>query len=205
MTAGRSVVAGTGVVVPGDDIDTDRIIPARFAAVPSFAALGGHLLHDDRAALRASGSTHPLDDPERLGASVMVVGHNFGCGSSREHAVHAVQRRGIDGLVGLSFSDIFRRNCTAIGLVAVAVPVEGHRRLTEAVASDPALVVTIDLDREIVVAGDVRAPGAIDPAHRQDLLTGRWDALGTLLEARREVVALAGTTPAFRFDRDLRR
>ena len=203
MTA-RRAVGGTGVVVPGDDIDTDRIIPARFAAVPSFSGLGRHLLHDDRAAARSEGSGHPLDEPARQGASVMVVGHNFGCGSSREHAVHAVQRRGVEALVGLSFSDIFRSNCTAIGLVAVAVAPEIHRRLTAAVLADATLVVTIDLDRGIVLAGAVRGPITIDPAHRDDLVSGRWDVLGTLLDARQETSRLIGTTEAFRFDPDLR-
>ena len=204
MTVPRRAVTGRGVVLPGDDVDTDRIVPARFAASPSFAGLGSHLLQDDRAAAQAGGSVHPLDEPVRRGASVIVVGHNFGCGSSREHAVHAVRGWGIEALVGLSISDIFRRNCTAVGLVAVTVPPEAHELLTAAVGADPALLVTIDLEAGVVVAGDLRTPMAIDRAHRADLLSGSWDVLGTLLEARPEVTALLGATPAFRFDPDLR-
>ena len=115
----RAVTVGRAIPLPGNDIDTDRIIPARYLKSITFDGLGEAAFIDARAAERAAGRTHALDDARYAGASILLVGRNFGCGSSREHAPQALQRFGIRALVGESFAEIFAGNCTVLGLPAV--------------------------------------------------------------------------------------
>jgi 3-isopropylmalate/(R)-2-methylmalate dehydratase small subunit len=187
-----TAVAGRAVVVPGNDIDTDRIIPARFARALTFDDLGRHAFADDRAEARARGEAHSFDDPRHAGASVLVVGANFGCGSSREHAVAALARAGIRAVVGESFSVIFAGNCTANGIPAVTVAAADLAAVRRAVAADPSRPVTVDVEYPTVaVAGGPSVPAALPHAARTQLVTGRWDALGELLAARDDVLALS--------------
>ena len=135
-------VRGTGCVLRGDDIDTDRIIPARFLRCVVFDGLGEHAFEDDR--LQAKGD-HPLDDERFAGASILLVGRNFGCGSSREHAPQALMRSGFRAFVGLSFAEIFRGNCLAMGLPCATLAPDDLARVMDSVSADPKQTLVLDL------------------------------------------------------------
>lgn len=202
MSTAVTQVTGTAIVVPGNDIDTDRIIPARFARALTFDDLGRHAFADDRAEAAAAvadgGRPHPFDDPRFAGASVLVVGGNFGCGSSREHAVAALVRAGIRAVVGESFSVIFAGNCTANGVPALTVAPADLAAVRRAVEDDPSRPVTLDVEYPTVtVAGGPSVPAALPDAARTQLVTGRWDALGELLDARDDVLALSARLGTF--------
>lgn len=171
-------IAGRGVVVRGADIDTDRIIPARFLRTVTFDDLGGHAFEDDRVA-----GEHPFDQARFQGASVLLANANFGCGSSREHAPQALMRWGIKGFVAESFAEIFFGNCIALGLPCVRVAAEDMQTLMAAVEGNPAQEITIDLEaRKVRYAGGEQA-AAIADGPREQFLKGSWDSLGQLLAA----------------------
>ena len=147
-------VTGTALPLPGDNIDTDRIIPARYLKSVSFEGLEQHLFIDDRAQVAAlGGAPHPFADPRYDHAAILVVNANFGCGSSREHAPQAIRRRGIRAVVGESFSEIFFGNSVALGLPCVTAPPDAVDTLIRLVTDDPALQVTVDLADLQVIAG----------------------------------------------------
>ena len=135
-------IVGRGCALRGHDIDTDRIIPARFLRCVTFDGLGEHAFKDDRE--HAKGD-HPLDAEHFEGANILIVGHNFGCGSSREHAPQALARFGFDAFVGLSFAEIFFGNCVALGLPCVTLAESDHARLRDAVQADPQQALVVDL------------------------------------------------------------
>ena len=151
----RAVTVGRAIPLPGNDIDTDRIIPARYLKSITFDGLGEAAFIDARAAERAAGRTHALDDARYAGASILLVGRNFGCGSSREHAPQALQRFGIRALVGESFAEIFAGNCTVLGLPAVRAAAADIERLLELVGQHPETEVTVDLEAQTVTAGAI--------------------------------------------------
>lgn len=186
-------VIGRALPLRGDDVDTDRIIPARFLKAITFEGLEEHLFEDERAA-----GAHPIADPRYAGAQVMIVGRNFGCGSSREHAPQAIARHGIRALVGESFSEIFFGNSLALGLPCVRVTREQAHAMMAAVEQDPSLEVRVDLDAQTVVCGALRCPGEMPEAARQALRTGAWDATGLLRERPEEIEAVAGRLPYVR-------
>ena len=173
-------VRGTACVLRGDDIDTDRIIPARFLRCVVFDGLGEHAFEDDR--LQAKGD-HPLDDERFAGASILLVGRNFGCGSSREHAPQALMRRGFRAFVGASFAEIFAGNCLALGLPCLTLAPADLAKLMDSVSLDPKQTLVLDLEaRRVEYRGGRLAAGLPDGAHRQ-LLEGTWNATAVLLEA----------------------
>jgi len=173
-------VRGTACVLRGDDIDTDRIIPARFLRCVVFDGLGEHAFEDDR--LQAKGD-HPLDDERFAGASILVVGRNFGCGSSREHAPQALMRRGFRAFVGASFAEIFAGNCLALGLPCLTLAPADLAQLMDSVSLDPKQTLFLDLEaRRVEYRGGRLAAGLPDGARRQ-LLEGTWNATTVLLEA----------------------
>jgi 3-isopropylmalate/(R)-2-methylmalate dehydratase small subunit len=173
-------VTGRGCVLRGDDIDTDRIIPARFLRSVVFDGLGEHAFEDDR--LQAKGD-HPIDDPRFAGASVLIVGRNFGCGSSREHAPQSLMRRGFRAFVGGSFAEIFAGNCTALGLPCLVLAPDDLEALMDAVEARPAQTLTVDV-RARSVACDRGTFGAeIPDGTREQLLEGSWNATSVLLDA----------------------
>jgi len=192
--AGESVrrVAGRACPVRGNDIDTDRIIPARFLRCVVFDGLGEHAFEDDR--LQTKGD-HPLDDPRFAGASVLVVGQNFGCGSSREHAPQALMRRGFRAFVGGSFAEIFFGNCIALGLPCVTLAEADLAALADSVELDPAQEVAVDLEARVVTSRAGRAPLGIPDGARRQLLDGTWDATSVLLEAGPAIEATAARLP----------
>lgn len=178
-------VAGIAIVLPGDDVDTDRIIPARFLRAVTFDGLGGHVFEDDRREAAERGGMHPFDDPALVEARVLIVGANFGCGSSREHAPRAIAQRGIAAIVGGSFAEIFVNNALLIGLPCVSVGEPGLRRIREAAGARTEVVV--DLRERTVTAGAVGEPVEIADSARTALLSGDWDATARLLERYEEV------------------
>jgi 3-isopropylmalate/(R)-2-methylmalate dehydratase small subunit len=188
-------ITGTALPVTGHDIDTDRIIPARFLRSVSFEGLERHLFEDDVAQGRAQGIHHPLEDPRYAGASVLVVNQNFGCGSSREHAPQAIRRRGFRAVVGESFSEIFFGNAVALGMPCVTASAADVSRLQRAVQAQPDVVVTLDLERlELRWAGD-EAALTLPAAARESFLDGTWDGTALLLDRYEEVQATAARLP----------
>ncbi|MEC7249147.1 MAG: 3-isopropylmalate dehydratase small subunit [Cyanobacteriota bacterium] len=171
-------VSGRGLVLRGDDIDTDRIIPARFLKCVSFDALGEQAFADDRTELAGD---HPFDQEAHQGASILVVNDNFGCGSSREHAPQALMRWGIRAVIGVSFAEIFYGNCLALGIPCATAGVEDIRKLQDAVESDPAAEWTLDLESLTVSDGTTTQAMALAGGALDMLLSGQWDATGQLL------------------------
>jgi len=182
---------GRGVVVSGDDIDTDRIIPARYLKCVTFDGLGEALFHDERFDETGRRKGHPIDDPRHAGAAILITGDNFGCGSSREHAPQAIQRAGIRGIVAGSFAEIFFGNATTLGLVCARVGAADRADVSRRVAEDPTLEVIIDVDAQEVRVGDARYPADIGASAREALLSGYWDPIGELLEGSEQVSAVA--------------
>jgi len=177
-------VAGTGCVSRGDDVDTDRIIPARFMKEVTFDNMGEHCFEDAREAAKGN---HPLDNEAYEGAQILIVGKNFGCGSSREHAPQALMRFGFNAFIGGSFAEIFAGNCTALGLVCVTLPDDDLAKLMDSVELDPRQELTIDVDARTVAYRDGALAAGIPDGTRQQLLEGTWDALGLLLDASDDI------------------
>ncbi len=171
-------VTGTAVPLLLDDIDTDRIIPARYLRCVTFDGLGEHSFEDDR----QQDHSHPFDDAHYQGASVLIAGRNFGCGSSREHAPQALMRWGIEAIIGESFAEIFFGNCTTLGVPCVCASRAGLEQLVALVKAEPELPVTVDLAGHQVRAGHLTVPVTILDSARISLTTGKWDFLGQLLE-----------------------
>jgi 3-isopropylmalate/(R)-2-methylmalate dehydratase small subunit len=193
----RIVIKGQGIVLHGNDIDTDRIIPARYLRTVTFEGLGDHAFEDDREQLKQQGRVHPFDDAKFRDATVLLVNKNFGCGSSREHAPQAIARwqKGIRAIVGESFAEIFFGNCVSLGLPCVVADAASVEALQKAVTADPTVAVTVDLKDKVVSVGALRVPVRIPEGVRQQFLDGRWDTTGELLANRDAIVALAKKLP----------
>jgi len=184
-------IAGRGVPLVLDDIDTDRIIPARFLRCVTFEGLGEHAFEDDR----LQDSSHPFDDARYQGGSVLVAGRNFGCGSSREHAPQALMRWGIRAIVAESFAEIFFGNCTSLGIPCVCAARSDLEAVAETVQKSPATELTVDLVKN-EVRYDGRAFAVTMPASaRQALVTGEFDFLGQLLAGEPEIRKTAAALP----------
>ncbi len=183
-------LTSTAVLLPADDVDTDQIIPARFLKATERTGLGEHLFSDWR--YDAAGGPRPefaLNRPESQGAEVLVAGHNFGCGSSREHAVWALAGWGLRAVVASSFAAIFRSNALKNRLLPVELERDALARLVAAAGADPGLAVTIDLERQAVEwPGQAAIHFPVDPFARRCLLEG-IDELGYLLSLERDIAA----------------
>ncbi|MBA3710411.1 MAG: 3-isopropylmalate dehydratase small subunit [Planctomycetes bacterium] len=190
MSSIVSTIAGRAVPLRGNDIDTDRIIPARYLRCVTFDGLGQFAFEDDRTQLRAQGKTHPFDDPRFAGASVLVVSSNFGCGSSREHAPQAIAKWGITVIVGISFSEIFFGNCVAMGVPCLRASAVDIESLHDAIERDPACEVTVDLSKNEIRFGARAIPATMADGPRKQFLTGQWDAVGELVSG---ITAVRGT------------
>jgi 3-isopropylmalate/(R)-2-methylmalate dehydratase small subunit len=197
----RIIIEGRGVPLRGHDVDTDRIIPARFLKCVVFDGLGDHAFEDDRAGLRAQGKIHPFEDSRFEDAEILLVNKNFGCGSSREHAPQALRRwrRGIRAIVGESFAEIFRGNCVALGIPCVVVDSAAAEELQASVERDPAANVRVDLLAMKVTTGSITAPLSLTEAARRQFLDGRWDSTGELLAAKAHIRTLAASIPYFKW------
>lgn len=187
-------IEGTGIPVRGDNIDTDRIIPARFLKAITFDDLGDHLFEDDRAMT----AEHPFSKPAYRRAHVLLVNENFGSGSSREHAPQALKRWGIEACVGGSFSEIFRGNSLAIGLACVTVTHEEIDRLMAAVERTPSTRLVLSLRDRTIEAGGRQVTVGIEGSVRDAFLTGTWDATGMLVDDFDVVRGVASRIPYIR-------
>ena len=185
-------VEGRACVLRGSDIDTDRIIPARFLRSITFDGLGEHAFEDDR--IQAKGD-HPLDDKRFAGASILIVGSNFGCGSSREHAPQALMRSGFRAFIGESFAEIFAGNCTALGLPHVTLDADDLAALMDSVTLDPEQQVVIDLEARTVTSRAGAVAANIPDGVRRQLLAGNWNATDVLLDAGDAIEATAARIP----------
>ena len=185
-------VEGPGIAVRGNDIDTDRVIPARYLREITFENLGAHAFEDDRKAL---GGKHPFDDPRHRQAKVLVVNRNFGSGSSREHAPQALHRWGIDAVVGESFAEIFFGNCVAIGVPCVTLDPNQIEALQSLVEEEPSAAVTVDVATGRVSASGATFQGKLPAGVQRSYLTGEWDALGLLVEGSEAAQATVKRLP----------
>ena len=191
MSTEIKTIVGTGVPLLLDDIDTDRIIPARYLRCVTFDGLGEYAFEDDR----QQDPNHPFDNASYAGASVLLAGRNFGCGSSREHAPQSLMRWGIKAIVAESFAEIFFGNCSSLGIAAVQATRDDLKKLAAVVEANPTTEVTVDLEALTVTAGDVSVSVAMADSAREALVTGEWDYLAQLLSAADQVTAHAKSVP----------
>jgi len=188
-------VAGPGVYVPGNDIDTDRIIPARYLKCVTFDGLAEGLFHDVRKNADGSDRPHPLNDPRFKGAKLLLSGANFGCGSSREHAPQAIQKYGFNAIVAESYAEIFFGNSTTLGMPCATAAREDIAKIAAAIEADPQLELVLDVTKqEIRFGGQVVKVGIRETA-RDALINGRWDPIGELLEGTAGVKTTAAKLP----------
>jgi 3-isopropylmalate/(R)-2-methylmalate dehydratase small subunit len=175
-------ITGTGVPVQGNDIDTDRIIPARYLKEITFSNMGQYPFFDERFNADGTSKGHPFDDPRYKGASVLLVNQNFGCGSSREHAPQSLMRWGVKAILGESFAEIFAGNCNMLGIPVATVTLEAAAKLQTLVAKAPQTKLTMDLEKRLVlVEGGEAVPFQMAEPKRQSLVTGTWDSTSLLL------------------------
>jgi 3-isopropylmalate/(R)-2-methylmalate dehydratase small subunit len=184
-------ITGRGLPLRGHDIDTDRIMPARFLRAVSFDGLERHLFEDDRAA----DPGHPFNAPRHAGATVLVVNGNFGCGSSREHAPQGLARAGIQAIVGESFSEIFQGNAAMLGVPCLVATRDGVERLQTLIEQNPEAAINVDISAGVVSAGDLRMQVSLPPALRDAFVTGQWNPTAMLLDRFDEVRAVAARLP----------
>ena len=178
---------GKAVYVPGDDVDTDRIIPARFMKCITFDGLGEYLFYDVRYNEDGSKKEHNLNDDRFSEATIIVSGNNFGCGSSREHAPQSIQKAGFKAVIAGSFAEIFFGNSTNLGVVCVVVGNEDRKQIAELIDQNPELAVSIDLEALKVNVGEYSFECTIKGDARKSLLDGSFDSLNELLEGNVEV------------------
>jgi 3-isopropylmalate/(R)-2-methylmalate dehydratase small subunit len=176
----RSIRA-RGIAIRGNEIDTDRIIPARFLCCVVFDGLGENAFRDERFAPDGSAKSHPMNDVRFAGAGVLTANGNFGCGSSREHAPQALARWGIKAIVGESFADIFAGNCAAIGLPVVTASPSDIETLQAAIEADPGMEILVDLEAMKVGFGDAGIAVSMPESQRRKFLAGSWDSMAALL------------------------
>ena len=190
-----TTIHGRALPMRGDDIDTDRIMPARFLKGISFEGLEAHVFEDDRKKGVHPYNRHPFDVGQYQGASILVVNANFGCGSSREHAPQGLHRWGINAIVGESFPEIFFGNSGMIGMPCLTASPEDVRALMETVEKNPQAEVSIDLVAGTCEVAGFRCTVSLPPKVREAFTTGAWDTTGMLLENFDEVQATAARLP----------
>jgi 3-isopropylmalate/(R)-2-methylmalate dehydratase small subunit len=189
-------VAGRAVSVRGNDIDTDRIVPARYLKEATFARMGEYPFFDERFDAAGKLKTHPFNDHRFKGASILLVNKNFGCGSSREHAPQALHRFGIHAIVGESFAAIFAGNCVMLGIPAVTVGEREMEELMGLTESDPQAQFTLDIEKKTLsYAGGKSMPVAIPETSRQALIEGSWDSTAMLRANLAKVKTVAAKLP----------
>jgi len=188
-------ISGRAVPLRGHDIDTDRIIPARFLKCVSFEGLEKHAFEDDRKQMEERGRMHAFSDPRYAGAKILIVNGNFGCGSSREHAPQALQRWGIRAVVGESFSEIFFGNSVALGMPCLTVSGSDAEALMSAVEANPQGEVTVSVADQSVSIDGKKYQAAIPAGAREAFTAGTWDATGLLLDDFDRVRAVAKSLP----------
>jgi 3-isopropylmalate/(R)-2-methylmalate dehydratase small subunit len=185
-------IQGPALPLVGNDIDTDRIIPARFLRCVTFDGLGEHVFADDR---QQQSGHHPFDLPQYQNAAILVVNRNFGCGSSREHAPQAIIKWGIQAIIGESFAEIFLGNCLANGIPCVTADHDGVQALQQAISAQPDLTITLDLVNLTVTYGNQTLAIALSAAAQQMLIEGQWDTCGQLIQNQAQIAATVERLP----------
>jgi 3-isopropylmalate/(R)-2-methylmalate dehydratase small subunit len=185
-------ISGNGIPLVGSDIDTDRIIPARFLRSITFEGLGEQVFADDRQQMQGK---HAFDLPEYQGANLLVVNANFGCGSSREHAPQAMAKWGIKAIIGESFAEIFLGNCVSIGIPCVTAEPEAIKAVQEALKANPKAAINLDLESMKVHCGDLTIDVNMNTGSRQSFITGMWDSCGQLIANIEQIRATATKLP----------
>jgi len=188
-------ITGRGVCVPGNDIDTDRIIPARFMKCVTFDGLGEYLFFDVRKNADGSDKPHPLNEPRFKGATVLLSGANFGCGSSREHAPQAIQKYGFKAIVAENFAEIFFGNCTTLGIPCATAAREDIAKIAAAIEKNPATEIVVDVAKQEIRFDGQTVKAEVRAAARDALINGRWDAIGELLDGMAAMKATATKLP----------
>jgi 3-isopropylmalate/(R)-2-methylmalate dehydratase small subunit len=192
MVSEIKTVSGHGIPLLGNDIDTDRIIPARFLRCVTFDGLGEQVFADDR---QQFAGQHPFDQPQYQGATILVVNANFGCGSSREHAPQAIAKWGIQAIVGESFAEIFFGNCVAIGIPCATAESSAIQALQKSVATSPQSLLTLSLETMTVTCETFSAPVTMAQGPRQMFVSGTWDACGQLVAQSKSIREAAAKLP----------
>ncbi len=188
-------IRGRAIPLVLDDIDTDRIIPARYLRCVTFDGLGQYAFEDDR----KQDPQHPFNDARFQGANILIAGRNFGCGSSREHAPQSLMRWGIKGIVAESYAEIFFGNCNSLGIPAVRASRENLEKLAAAVRAEPNTEVVLDLTTLTVTCGAIKVPVEMPEAVKESLVSGQWDFLGQLLDGAAAVEKTAEKIPYMQF------
>lgn len=189
------IVEGRALRLRGEDMDTDRIMPARFLKSITFDGLDKHVFEDDRLEAKRSGQLHPFDEPRFQGASILLANRNFGAGSSREHAPQGLRRWGIRAIVAESFAEIFFGNSLMIGLACVTASAKDVESLMSLVEREPGTVLKIDLNAGTCQAPSMTVPISIPDHVRDSLMTGAWDTTGLLLDSYEQVDTVAAKLP----------
>ncbi len=187
-------VSGSAVPLRGNDIDTDRIIPARFLRCVVFDGLGEHAFEDDRLGLKGKGEIHPFENPIFAEAGILFVNKNFGCGSSREHAPQAIMRWGIKAIVGESFAEIFFGNCVSMGIPCLTADEDTLAKLMDAAEKNPKSKWAIDIANDSI-EGPIAAKAKLPPGPKSQFLAGTWNALNELIKDFHEVEQVANRLP----------
>jgi 3-isopropylmalate/(R)-2-methylmalate dehydratase small subunit len=188
-------VSGRALPMRGNDIDTDRIIPARFMKCITFDGLGEFLFYDVRKNADGSNKPHPLNEARFQGAKILLSGANFGCGSSREHAPQAIQKYGFRAVIAENFAEIFFGNSTTLGMPCVEAKREDIAKIAAAVEANPQTEVVVDVVKQEVRFGGQSVKVTVREAARDALINGRWDAIGELLDGKDAVAATASKLP----------
>ena len=188
-------VTGRGVYVAGNDIDTDRIIPARFMKCVTFDGLGEFLFYDVRKNADGSDKPHPLNEARFQGATILLSGLNFGCGSSREHAPQAIQKHGFKAVIGESYAEIFFGNCTTLGMPCATASREDIAKIAAAIEKNPATEIVLDVAKQEIRFAGQTVKAAVRDSARDGLVHGRWDSIGELLDGLPAAKATAAKLP----------
>lgn len=191
----RDSISGRCIAVRGNDIDTDRIIPARFMKVVSFAGLGEYAFYDERYTGNGDKKKHPFNDEAFSSASILLVNKNFGCGSSREHAPQALYRAGIKAIVGESFAEIFEGNCSVMGIPVLTVSSDDIENLMSEVENNPEAKMKIDINVKQLFLNEKAYNFNIPDSSRLSLLNGTWDSTAALLNARNKIISKSKELP----------
>lgn len=190
-----SQIAGRGVYVPGDDVDTDRVIPARYMKCVTFDGLGEYAFYDERFDANGQPKPHPINDPKYAGATILLAGRNFGCGSSREHAPQALYRHGFRAILAESFAEIFFGNSITLGMPCLVMDGRDIRALATLIDEAPQTELNIDIPSGQVSIADVSFPAKLPDHAKEALVDGKWDAIADLLEGLDAVQSTAARLP----------
>lgn len=195
MTGNIKEIKGKAMPMIGDDIDTDRIIPARFLRCVTFDGLGEQAFRDERFDENGNPTDHPMNKEEYKGAKIILSGNNFGCGSSREHAPQAIKRAGYEAVIAESFAEIFYGNSSVLGLVCITMPKAEIAELAEYIEKNPDTEVIIDIEKAEIKAGDKSYKAGIKKALQKSLLDGTYDTIYELMKNKDKVEEMDKNLP----------